>query len=65
VVWIIDLKGIGLVGEIVSRFEKRGYKLSGIKMVKPSSQLLEEHYGDLKTKPFFPKLIAVSQLFLL
>lgn len=28
------------------------------KMVKPSESLLKEHYGDLSSKPFFPKLIS-------
>jgi nucleoside-diphosphate kinase len=47
----------GLVGEIIARFEKRGYKLAGLAMLHPSRAMLEEHYGDLKTKPFFPKLV--------
>ncbi|KAI9016083.1 nucleoside diphosphate kinase [Hyaloraphidium curvatum] len=47
----------GLVGEIVKRFEQRGYKLLAIKMVKANEDLLKEHYGDLSSKPFFPKLI--------
>ena len=47
----------GLVGNIISRFEKRGYQLCGLKMRTASKELLEEHYGDLKSKPFFPGLI--------
>ena len=42
---------------IISRFEKRGYQLCGLKMRTASKELLEEHYGDLKSKPFFPGLI--------
>lgn len=34
-----------LVGEIISRFEARGYKLVGIKMVQPSKAHAEKHYG--------------------
>ena len=34
----------GLVGEIISRFEKRGLKLIGIKMIKPSKELADKHY---------------------
>lgn len=49
----------GLVGEIIKRFESRGYKLLALKALQPSRQLLEEHYGDLKTKPFFPKVQIV------
>jgi len=47
----------GLVGNIISRFEKRGYQLCALKMRTASKELLEEHYGDLKKKPFFPGLI--------
>ena len=46
-----------LVGEIIGRFEKRGYVLVGLKMVKAKKELLEEHYSDLKKKPFFPGMI--------
>ncbi|WPH03708.1 Nucleoside diphosphate kinase [Acrodontium crateriforme] len=48
----------GLVGDIISRFEKRGYKLAAIKLVTASKEHLEKHYADLKEKPFFPGLIA-------
>jgi nucleoside-diphosphate kinase len=47
----------GLVGEIIKRFENRGYKLVALELKTPTRQLLEEHYGDLKSKPFFPKLV--------
>ena len=47
----------GLVGDIISRFEKRGYQLTALKMRMASRELLEEHYGDLKKKAFFPGLI--------
>ncbi|KAJ9125888.1 nucleoside diphosphate kinase [Naganishia onofrii] len=47
----------GLVGEIIGRFEKRGYKLVGLKMCAPGQQHLEQHYEDLKEKSFFPGLI--------
>lgn len=48
----------GLIGEILARFERRGFQLMAAKLMKPSSSLLEEHYGDLKSKPFFPSLVA-------
>ncbi|GAA5858991.1 hypothetical protein JCM5296_000776 [Sporobolomyces johnsonii] len=47
----------GLVGEIIGRFEKRGYKLAGLKMVQPTVEHLEKHYADLSSKPFFPGLV--------
>lgn len=47
----------GLVGEIISRFEKKGFKLIGLKLFQCSKELAEEHYKDLNQKSFFPKLI--------
>ncbi|RSH78134.1 nucleoside diphosphate kinase [Apiotrichum porosum] len=47
----------GLVGEIISRFERRGLKLVAIKVESPSKEHLEKHYSDLASKPFFPSLI--------
>lgn len=37
---------------------QRGFKMLAVKMVKASEATLKEHYGDLSSKPFFPKLIA-------
>ncbi|KAK3073369.1 nucleoside diphosphate kinase Ndk1 [Teratosphaeriaceae sp. CCFEE 6253] len=48
----------GLVGEIIGRFERRGYKLAAIKLVTPSKEHLEKHYEDLSDKPFFKGLIT-------
>ncbi|GBC03900.1 hypothetical protein RclHR1_00540010 [Rhizophagus clarus] len=47
----------GLVGEIVKRFEQKGYQLLAIQLFKPTREHLHEHYQDLKEKPFFPPLI--------
>uniref|UniRef100_A0A2P2K361 Nucleoside diphosphate kinase n=1 Tax=Rhizophora mucronata TaxID=61149 RepID=A0A2P2K361_RHIMU len=47
----------GLVGEIISRFEKKGFKLIGLKLFQCPQELAEEHYKDLKSRSFFPKLI--------
>lgn len=43
----------GLVGEIISRFERKGLKIIGIKMLNVEDTLLEEHYAHLSDKPFF------------
>jgi len=51
----------GLVGEIIKRFEQRGYHLSAMKMVQPTKELLETHYQDLKSRSFFPGLITYMQ----
>jgi len=47
----------GLIGNIIARFEARGYKLTAMKLVQPTTEHLEKHYDDLKSKPFFPKMI--------
>lgn len=46
----------GLVGDIIARFEKRGYKLVGLKMVWPTEKMAQDHYADLAKKPFYPGL---------
>ncbi|KAJ1932106.1 nucleoside diphosphate kinase Ndk1, partial [Linderina pennispora] len=46
-----------LVGEIISRFERRGYKLVGLKLLVPPVELAKEHYADLSSKPFFAGLV--------
>ncbi|KAL9188614.1 hypothetical protein ACHAXT_006992 [Thalassiosira profunda] len=46
----------GIVGNIISRFETKGYKLSAMKTKQASKELLDTHYCDLVDKPFFPKL---------
>lgn len=46
----------GLVGNIISRFETKGYQLMALKTKIATAELLNEHYKDLTEKPFFPKL---------
>lgn len=46
----------GLVGEIISRFEKKGLKLMALKMVKMEERTLKEWYSHHKEKPFFKDL---------
>ena len=48
----------GLVGEIIKRFEAKGYKLAAMKMVHATQAQMEAHYADLATKKFFPSLVA-------
>ena len=40
----------GLVGEIIKRFEQRGYKLVAMKLCRPGKEHLEKHYADLSSK---------------
>mmetsp|Transcript_2039 Transcript_2039/g.3127 ORF Transcript_2039/g.3127 Transcript_2039/m.3127 type:complete len:195 (-) Transcript_2039:106-690(-) len=46
----------GIVGNIVSRFETKGYKMVAMKTKQATAELLDEHYEDLVEKPFFPAL---------
>ncbi|KAH7651692.1 Nucleoside diphosphate kinase protein [Dioscorea alata] len=43
----------GLIAEIISRFERKGYKLVAIKLIVPSKDFAQKHYHDLKDRPFF------------
>ncbi len=47
----------GLVGEIIGRFERRGLKLVGMKLMVVPVVLAENHYGEHKGKPFFEGLV--------
>lgn len=44
----------GLIGEVLSRFEKRGLKLVAMKMVQLNPEILRKHYAHLAQKPFYP-----------
>lgn len=43
----------GLIGEIISRFERKGLKLLGIKMLRAGDDLLATHYAHLTDRPFY------------
>jgi len=47
----------GLVGEIISRIEARGYRIVALKMLRLSREMAEKHYAEHRDKPFFPELI--------
>lgn len=47
----------GLIGEVIARFERRGLKLVAAKLMTVPQNLAEEHYAELKERPFFPGLI--------
>jgi len=46
----------GLVGEITKRFEDKGFKIIGTKMIKISDVLLAEHYAHHVEKPFYQEI---------
>ena len=46
----------GLTGEIIARFERRGFTMVALKMLTVTRELAEEHYAEHREKPFFPSL---------
>lgn len=48
----------GLIGEITHRFERKGLRLAGMKMMQLTEDLLNEHYAHLAGKPFFARVKA-------
>jgi nucleoside-diphosphate kinase len=48
----------GLAGEVVSRFERRGYDLRGARLLKLTRALAQQHYAEHKGKPFFGELVS-------
>ncbi len=47
----------GLVGEIIHRFEAKGFTLVGLKLLTVSRTLAEQHYDVHRERPFFPGLV--------
>lgn len=47
----------GLIGEVVKRFEEKGFTLVGGKFMSISAELAQEHYGEHKERPFFEELV--------
>lgn len=47
----------GLMGEVISRMEKRGYKIVDAKMMMLDEPILREHYAHIADKPFFPETV--------
>ena len=47
----------GLIGNIISRFEKKGLRLVGLRSFTPSEELASKHYEVHKDRPFYPELV--------
>lgn len=47
----------GLIGEVVGRFERKGFKLVGCKLMQLSREQAERHYAEHTGKPFFERLV--------
>jgi nucleoside-diphosphate kinase len=46
-----------LIGEVVARFEKKGFQLVGAKLMTIPREVAEQHYGEHKERPFFGELV--------
>ena len=47
----------GLIGEVISRFERKGFKIVALKMLRMTRDMAEEFYGVHRDKPFFNELV--------
>lgn len=47
----------GLIGEIISRLERKGLKIAAMKMLNVDKDLAERHYAEHREKPFFQSLV--------
>ncbi len=47
----------GVAGEIISRIERKGYKIVEAKTMQLGEEILKEHYAHIADRPFFPELV--------
>ncbi len=47
----------GLIGQVISRIEQKGFKITAMKMLSLDEPILREHYPHLKDEPFFPEIV--------
>ena len=47
----------GLSGEIIARFERRGFTLRGVRLLRVTEELAGQHYEEHVDKPFYPELV--------
>jgi nucleoside-diphosphate kinase len=48
----------GVAGDVIARFERRGYELRGARLLKIPRSLAAEHYAEHKGKPFYASLVS-------
>ena len=56
-----DAVSKSLVGTVLARFEKEGFKVRGLKVMALSDEILAEHYSHIADKPFFPSVRGFMQ----
>jgi nucleoside-diphosphate kinase len=47
----------GLVGEVISRIERKGYRVADAKMMRLDEDMLRVHYAHMTGKPFYPEIV--------
>jgi len=47
----------GLMGQVISRIENKGYKIIDAKMIRLNEAVLREHYAHIADRPFFPDIV--------
>ncbi len=48
----------GLMGEVIARIERKGYRITDAKMMCLDEAVLREHYAHIADKPFFPEIVS-------
>ena len=46
-----------LIGKIITRFEEKGYKIIGLKLLQATEEMAAKHYAEHVGKPFYPRLV--------
>lgn len=52
-----DITRRGLIGEVIKRFENKGYKIVAMKMIHVTEEIAAKHYEEHIEKPFYPSLV--------
>ena len=48
----------GLIGEVIARIERKGYRIADAKMIRLDEPILRTHYAHLAAKPFFSEIVS-------
>ena len=46
-----------LIGKVITRFEEKGYKIIGLKLLMATEEMAKKHYAEHEGKPFYPRLL--------
>lgn len=51
----------GIIGKVISRLERKGLQIAGMKMIQLDNNVINEHYAHIADKPFFPGIMKYMQ----